>query len=142
MRRFIMDKNNIRLKLMYWYNIIVTGGFACIIVSVTFFPSLRNLFAWKGTDPVTVSLLIPLFFVIAIFSIRFLSKPGEGIILLKMQIFYKPVTILLILYYTLTNKIHLFWGILITAGLVVYIVGNFWAVPWNKKICKELINGR
>jgi hypothetical protein len=130
----IMDKENIfKLKIMYWYNVFITGGFALVILILALFPSLRILLAWQGSDPIVVSLVVPLFFVMAFFCIKFISKPEEGILLLKMQVFYKPIAILLILYYMLTNKIHLLWGIIIITGLLLYIIGNIWAVPWKDK---------
>jgi hypothetical protein len=131
------EKRVNRLKIMYWYNIVVTSGFSLVILLCALFPSLRTSFAWEGTDPVVVSLVVPLFFVIAFFCIRFLSHPAEGILLLRMQVFYKPLAILFLLYFMVTNKIHLFWGILIIAGLLVYIVGNAWAIPWKSKNKKK-----
>jgi hypothetical protein len=124
-------KNIFRLRLMYWYNIIVTGGFACIICSITFFPSLRNVLAWQGTDPIIASFVIPLFVIMSLFCIQFLKKPEEGILLLKIQVCYKPVAIVFILYFLCHQKIHPFWGILIITGLLLYIVGNMWAIPWK-----------
>lgn len=129
----INKKYAFRLKLMYWYNILVTGGFTCIILLVTFFPGLRNLFAWQGTDPIIGSLVIPLFFVMAFFCIIFLSKPEQGILLLKIQVFYKPIAAILIGYYTLMKKIHPFWAIIIIIGLLGYIIGNTWAIPWKRQ---------
>ena len=129
-----MKKVNIfRLRLMYWYNIFVTGGFAVVILLFTLSPFLRNIFHWQGTDPIVASLVIPLFFIISFYCVKFLSKPEEGILLLKMQVFYKPIATLFIIYYTLTNTIHLLWGILIIAGLLLYIIGNIWAIPWKDK---------
>ena len=93
-----MSKDKIcKLKFMYWFNIFITGGFALIILIFAFSPSLRNLLAWQGTDPIIVSLIVPLFFIIAIYCIRFLSKPKEGILLLKIQVFYKPLSIKIIM---------------------------------------------
>ena len=133
-RGMIMNKENVcKLKLMYWYNVFITGGFALVILIFAFLPSLRNILAWQGTDPIIVSLIVPLFFIMAIYCIKFLSKPEEGILLLKIQAFYKPLAIVFIFYYMLTNKIHLFWGILIIAGLLLYIIGNIWSIPWKDK---------
>jgi len=73
-------------------------------------------------------LVIPLFAVMAVFSALFLSKPASGILLLKIQIFYKPFAIALIIYFTIMQEIHILWAIIIIAGLLIYIIGNIWAL--------------
>ena len=126
-------KQEFKLKCMYWYNIIVTGGFAFIITLMFFSPKLRNLLEWNGSDSIIVSLITPLYIVIAIFSALFLKNPASGIVLLKIQIFYKPFAILFLIYFTLMDKIHLAWTIIIITGLLLYIIGNIWAVYGGKR---------
>ncbi|MBN1695868.1 MAG: hypothetical protein JW881_00020 [Spirochaetales bacterium] len=124
-------KRRFRLRLMYRYNIVVTGGFAVWIALMTFIPALRNCVLWNGFEPVTASLVVPLFIVMAAFSVRFLSRPREGILLLKIQVFYKPLAVGLVIYFTLQGMIHPLWSLIVTAGLLVYIIGNIWAIPWK-----------
>ncbi len=127
------DNREFKLRLMYWYNIFVTGGFALVIAVLFFYSDLRNLLEWKGADPIVVSLVVPLFIVMAVFSALSLKNPDSGILLLKMQIFYKPFTIALIIYFTLIQKIHIIWAIIIIAGLLIYIIGNIWAIYGKNK---------
>ncbi len=122
------NKKKFKLKLMYWYNILVTGGFALLIAVMFFIPNLRDLLAWKGADPIVVSLVVPLFIVMAVFSALSLSNPASGILLLKIQIFYKPFAITFIIYFTIVQKIHILWAIIIITGLLLYIIGNIWAI--------------
>lgn len=126
-------KRESRLKLMYWYNIFITGGFSLVIAVLYFFPGLRNLLEWRGADPIVVSLIVPLFAVLAVFCALSLSNPDSGIILLKVQIFYKPFSILFFIYLTAIQKIHIVWALVIILGLLIYIAGNIWAVYGNNK---------
>lgn len=126
-------KQEFKLKCMYWYNIFITGNFALVIAFFFFYPEIRNLLAWNGADPITVSLIVPLFIVMAIFSALSLKNPASGILLLKIQIFYKPFAILFLVYFTLTNKIHIMWSVIIIIGLLIYIIGNIWAVYEKKQ---------
>lgn len=123
----MLNKNNL-LKIMYLYNVIVTGGFGVLIAVMFFIPSLRNYFDWRGADPIVVSLVVPLFIVMAVFSAFALSKPNQSVLLLKMQIFYKPFAILLIIYLTIIKQINIIWSAIIISGLIIYIVGNVMAV--------------
>jgi len=38
------NKKQIKLKLMYWYNILVTGGFALVIAAFYFIPNLSDFY--------------------------------------------------------------------------------------------------
>jgi|GEM_PF-6449641 len=124
----MINKQDFRLKCMYIYNIIITSGFTIIIILFFFFPKLRILFAWEGSDPIIFSLIVPFYIIIVIFSVIFMLNPKSGVFLLKMQIYYKPFTIAFIIYFVLTNKIHILWAIIIIIGLLGYIFGNIWAV--------------
>ncbi|MFW6362294.1 MAG: hypothetical protein ACOC0D_00485 [Spirochaeta sp.] len=122
------NTENPRLRIMYWYNIAVTGGFALVLAVMQFSPAVRNYFQWPGSDPVLTSLVVPLFVIMAITSAWSLSHPLDGILLLRMQIYYKPFAIALLLYFTATGSIHILWAALLTAGLLLYIIGNIWAL--------------
>lgn len=124
-----MKERNFRLRVMYWYNIVITGGFAVVIALMYFLPNLRAVFVWPGGgNPIVVSLVVPLFLVMAVFSALSLKKPESGTLLLKMQIAYKPVAILFLVGFTTGGLIHPLWAAIIIAGLLVYIAGNIWAL--------------
>jgi len=127
------NKKEFKLKLMYWYNILVTGGFALLIAVMFFIQNLRDLLVWRGADPIVVSLVVPLFIVMAVFSALSLANPTSGILLLKIQIFYKPFAIAFIIYFAIVQKIHILWAIIIIAGLLLYIIGNIWAIYGKNK---------
>ncbi len=124
-----MMKRSQRLTLMYWYNIVVTGGFALLIAIMFLFPGLRTLLAWPETvNPIVFSMVVPLFLVMAVFSGAALTNPESGTLLLKMQIAYKPFAIILLAIFTAKGFIHPLWGAIIIVGLLVYIIGNIWAL--------------
>jgi hypothetical protein len=116
------------LRLMYWYNIIVTGGFALVILAASLFRELRDAVFWNGFDPLVASLTVPLFIVIAVFCALSLKEPEKGTLILKMQVAYKPFAILLVLYFAVRNAIGLPWAIIAIAGLLVYLAGNIAAL--------------
>lgn len=136
--RQMSTRKTILLKIMYWYNIIVSGGFGIVIFVMACSPRLREQLAWNGFDPIITSLAVPLFLIISVFSIRFLRNVREGIILLKMQIVYKPVAVGLIVFYMISGKIHLAWGLIIIAGLLFYIIGNILALPDKNSTAEDI----
>ena len=124
-----MLKRSQRLTLMYWYNIVVTGGFALLIAIMVLFPGLRARLAWPETvNPIVFSMVVPLFLVMAAFSVRALTYPERGTLLLQMQIAYKPFAIVLLLIFSAKGLIHPLWCTIIVIGLLIYIVGNLWAL--------------
>jgi hypothetical protein len=126
-----MPKQNDLLRVMYWYNIVVSGGFALIILAAALFPELGRAILWNGFDPLVSSLVAPLFIVIAVFCGLSLKNPEKGKTILWMQVFYKPPAIALIAYFTAAGKINPVWALIVIAGLVVYIAGNLTALVWK-----------
>jgi hypothetical protein len=120
------------LRVMYVYNIAVAGGLSLIILAATLFPEINAAIFWNGFDPLTASLIVPLFAVIAVFSGLSLKDPEKGKIILWMQVFYKPVAIALIAYFAARNQVNPAWAAVTIAGLVIYIAGNLTALLWNK----------
>ncbi|MBN2436922.1 MAG: hypothetical protein JXK07_16805 [Spirochaetes bacterium] len=124
-----MNNREYRLRLMYWYNIVVTGGFSIVIALMYFAPEIGFLVFWPGGgNPIVVSLVVPLFLFMAFFSALSLSKPESGILLLKMQVAYKPVAILFLVYFTINGLVNPIWCLIIILGLLIYIIGNIWAL--------------
>jgi hypothetical protein len=126
----VITKNTL-LRLMYWYNIVVTGGFALIIFVATLFPDFGRSILWKGFDPIVAGLCVPHFIVIAVFCARSLAEPEKGKTILLIQVWYKPFSIALVAYFTATGAVNPFWGWITIAGLVVYIAGNITAFAWK-----------
>lgn len=118
-----MEKNSL-VKMMYIYNIIVNSAFSLLLAATLMIPQLRETINWPGFDPLTASLVIPLFVVLAAFCADALEHPERGILILRIQLLYKPFAIGFILFFTISGDIHLFWGILICIGLAGYIAGN------------------
>jgi hypothetical protein len=118
---------------MYLYNIVVAGGFSLIILAAALFPEINSAIFWNGFDPLTASLIVPLFAIIAVFSGLSLKDPEKGKIILWMQVFYKPAAIALIAYFVSRNLINPVWAAVTIAGLVVYIAGNLTALLWGRR---------
>jgi hypothetical protein len=131
-----MPGQKLLLRVMYWYNIVVAGGFSLIILAATLFPDINAAIFWNGFDPLAASLIVPLFAVIAVFSGLSLKNPEKGKIILWMQVFYKPVAIALIAYFAARNLINPAWAVVTIAGLVIYIAGNLTALLWGGKTPK------
>ncbi len=124
-----MNDRAFRLRVMYWYNIFVTGGFAVLIAVMKFFPDLRTSFSWpEGGNPVVISLVVPLYVIMAVFAARALSDTESGTMLLKIQIAYKPFAILMLIGFAVKGAVHPIWTAIIVTGLLVYIAGNVWAL--------------
>lgn len=116
---------------MHIYNITVAGGFALVILFAGLFPDFRRLISWNGFDPITVSLIVPLFLSMAFFSIISLGDPEKGKAILWMQVFYKPIAIALIAFFAVRGMIHPVWAAITITGLLVYIAGNLTALLWK-----------
>ncbi|MBN2509338.1 MAG: hypothetical protein JXB03_03640 [Spirochaetales bacterium] len=122
-------KRSERLVVMYWYNMVVTGGFALLIAAMYLFPDLAAVLQWpREVNPIVISMVVPLFAVMAVFAGMALSRPESAELLLKMQIAYKPFAIVFLLIFTVNGYIHPLWSAVIIAGLLLYIVGNIWAL--------------
>lgn len=112
------------LRIMYWYNIVVTGCFSLVIGAATLFPEIGRSIFWNGFDPITASLAVPLFIVIAVFCALSLKDPERGKIILQMQVCYKPASIALVVYFAARHFINPVWAAVVIVGLIGYIAGN------------------
>ncbi len=113
------------IRFMYWYNAVVAGGFGIIILLLYLIPGVMQDVVWRGFDPMLAAFVVPIFVVLANMTARAAkNNPEEGRVILRMQIAYKPFTILLILFFAFQGRIHPFWAVLVIAALVIYLVGN------------------
>lgn len=113
------------VRFMYWYNAVVAGGFGLIILLLYLVPGAMEAAVWRGFDPLLAAFVVPIFVVLANLTARAArNNPEEGRVILRMQIAYKPFTVLMILLFAIQGRIHPFWATLVIAALVIYLVGN------------------
>jgi hypothetical protein len=113
-----------KAKIMALYNTVIAGGFGLFLFLVVLFPDLRSLMAWSSTDPAAVALLFPLFGVLAGYTWVHRNNPSELRPVFQIQLLYKPPAVVLLLGFGVAGKIHWVWSALISAALVIYIIGH------------------
>ena len=111
-------------KIMALYNTTIAGGFGLLVLLLFLVPGLSELLAWRNLDGTVAALLIPLFITLGGYTFVYRNRPAELKPVFIIQIIYKPIAILLLLLFTLQGLVHPIWAVLISAALVIYIIGH------------------
>ena len=100
-----MNKDiNIRwewLKIMYWYTIVGAGGFGLFIIVMP--ENVRSLFAWPTQDPIVYGVTGSVWLAFGLLSILGLKSPLKFVPVLLMQLTYKSVWFIGVVFPLLTS---------------------------------------
>jgi hypothetical protein len=126
------DDINIRwgwLKFMYWYTIVGAGGFGLAIVVVP--EAIRSLFGWPPQDPIVYGVTGSVWLAFGLLSILGLKSPLKFVPVLLMQLCYKSVWFIGVVFPLLVSAQFPAYGILHVIVMASYIIGDLIAIPFD-----------
>ena len=133
-----MDKDmNIKwgwLKLMYWYTIIGAGGFGVAMVILP--ETVRSLFRWPTQDPIVYGVTASVWTAFGILSIFGLKFPLKFLPILLLQLCYKSVWFLGVIFPLLISGKFPTYAILHVVIMASFIVGDLIAIPFSYILSK------
>jgi hypothetical protein len=127
-----MNKNmNVRwgwLKIMYWYTIIGAGGFG--LAMVLFPETVRSLFRWPTQDPIVYGVTGSVWVAFGVLSIFGLRSPLKFVPILLMQLCYKSIWFIGVVFPLLVSGTFPLYAILHVVIMASYIIGDLIAIPF------------
>jgi hypothetical protein len=128
-----MDKNiNVRwgwLKMMYWYTITGAGGFG--LAMVLFPETVRSLLKWPTQDPIVYGITGSVWMAFGVLSIFGLRSPLKFVPILLMQLCYKSIWFIGVVFPLLVSETFPLYAILHVAIMASYIIGDLIAIPFS-----------
>ncbi len=117
------------LKGMYIYTIVCAGGFGMAIIIV---PDLmRSIFGWPSQDPIVFGVSGSVYVAFALLSILGLQSPLKFSPILLLQLSYKTVTLIGVMFPLLFAGKFPTYGLLYLAIWVSFIIGDLVAIPFS-----------
>jgi hypothetical protein len=123
------------LKFMYWYTIVGAGGFGLAIVVVP--ETIRSLFGWPAQDPIVYGVTGSVWLAFGLLSILGLKSPLKFLPVLLMQLCYKSVWFIGVVFPLLVSAKFPAYGILHVIVMASYIVGDLIAIPFGYVFSKS-----
>jgi len=116
------------LKIMYWYTIIGAGGFGFAII---LFPEpVRSLFGWPAQDPIVYGVTGSIWLAFGVLSIFGLRSPLKFVPILLMQLCYKSIWFIGVVFPLVISGHFPSYAILHVVIMASYIVGDLIAIPF------------
>ena len=116
------------LKFMYWYTIIGAGGFG--LAMVLFPETVRSLFRWPPQDPIVYGVTGSVWMAFGVISIFGLRSPLKFVPILMMQLCYKSIWFIGVVFPLLVSGTFPLYAILHVVIMGSYIVGDLIAIPF------------
>ena len=116
------------LKIMYWYTIIGAGGFG--LAMVLFPETVRSLFRWPPQDPIVYGVTGSVWMAFGVLSIFGLRSPLKFVPILVMQLCYKSIWFIGVVFPLLISGTFPLYAILHVVIMGSYIVGDLIAIPF------------
>ena len=116
------------LKFMYWYTIIGAGGFG--LAMVLFPETVRSLFRWPPQDPIVYGVTGSFWMAFGVLSIFGLRSPLKFVPILVMQLCYKSIWFIGVVFPMLVSGTFPLYAILHVVIMGSYIVGDLIAIPF------------
>lgn len=123
------------LKFMYWYTIIGAGGFGVAMILMP--ESVRSFFGWPTQDPIVYGVTSSVWFSFGLLSILGLKAPLKFTPILLLQLTYKSVWFIGVVFPLLLSGEFPSYAILHVIVMASYIVGDFYAIPFSYLLSKE-----
>jgi hypothetical protein len=134
-----MNKDiNIRwgwLKIMYWYTILGAGGFGLAMVVMP--ENVRSLFGWPTQDPIVYGVTGSVWLAFGLLSILGLKAPLKFVPVLLMQLTYKAVWFIGVVFPLLVSGKFPNYAILLVVIMASYIIGDLIAIPFSYVFSKK-----
>ena len=116
------------LKGMYWYTIIGAGGFG---LGMVLFPeTIRTLFRWPAQDPIVYGVTGSVWMAFGVLSILGLWSPLKFVPILLMQLCYKSIWFIGVVFPLLVSGNFPLYAILHVVVMGSYIIGDLIAIPF------------
>ena len=139
-----MNKDiNIRwgwLKIMYWYTIVGAGGFGLAMVVMP--ENVRSLFGWPIQDPIVYGVTGSVWLAFGLLSILGLKSPLKFVPVLLMQLTYKSVWFIGVVFPLLISGKFPNYAILHVVIMASYIIGDLIAIPFSYVFSKKDFAGK
>jgi hypothetical protein len=113
---------------MYWYTIIGAGGFG--LAMILFPETVRSLFRWPPQDPIVYGVTASVWMAFGILSIFGLWSPLKFVPILVMQLCYKSIWFIGVVFPLLVSGTFPLYAILHVVIMGSYIVGDLIAIPF------------
>ena len=134
-----MNKDiNIRwewLKFMYWYTIVGAGGFGLAMVVMP--ENVRSLFGWPTQDPIVYGVTGSVWLAFGLLSILGLKSPLKFVPVLLMQLTYKSVWFISVVFPLLVSGKFPAYAILHVVIMASYIIGDLIVIPFSYVFSKK-----
>ena len=117
------------LKIMYWYTIIGAGGFGLGIVVM---PNLmRSIFGLPIQDPIVYGVAGSVWMAFGLLAILGLRSPLKYVPILLMQLCYKSIWFIGVVFPLLATGKFPMHGILFVVVMASFIIGDLIAIPFS-----------
>ena len=129
------------LNFMYWYTILGAGGFGLAIVVVP--ETVRSFFGWPPQDPIVYGVTGSVWLAFGLLSILGLKSPLKFVPVLLMQLCYKLVWFIGVVFPLLISSKFPVYAILHVIVMASFIIGDLIAIPFGYVFSKrESLNSR
>ncbi|MBW2624296.1 MAG: hypothetical protein JRD68_15415 [Deltaproteobacteria bacterium] len=116
------------LKVMYWYTIIGAGGFGLAIILLP--DTARSIFAWPVQDPIVYGVTGSVYLAFGFLSILGLRSPLKYVPVLLLQLCYKTVWFIGVIFPLLISGEFPTYAILHVVIFASFIIGDLIAIPF------------
>ena len=116
------------LKFMYWYTIIGAGSFGLAMILLP--ETIRTLFRWPAQDPIVYGVTASVWMAFGILSIFGLRSPLKFLPILVMQLCYKSIWFIGVVFPLLVSGKFPLYAILHVGVMGSYIIGDLIAIPF------------
>ena len=123
------------LKIMYWYTIVGAGGFGLAMVVMP--ENVRSLFGWPIQDPIVYGVTGSVWLAFGLLSILGLKSPLKFVPVLLMQLTYKSVWFIGVVFPLLVSGKFPNYAILHVVIMASYIIGDLIAIPFSYVFSKK-----
>jgi hypothetical protein len=123
------------LKGMYIYTIVGAGGFGLGIIVMP--GVMRSTFGWPGQDPIVLGVMGSAWLSFGLISILGLRAPLKFAPVLLLQLCYKVVWLIGVIFPILPRGNFPTYGILYVVIFATYIIGDLIAVPFAHVFAKQ-----
>ena len=123
------------LKIMYWYTILGAGGFGLAMVVMP--ENVRSLFGWPTQDPIVYGVTGSVWLAFGLLSILGLKAPLKFVPVLLMQLTYKAVWFIGVVFPLLVSGKFPNYAILHVVIMASYIIGDLIAIPFSYVFSKK-----
>ena len=123
------------LKGMYIYTIVGAGGFGLGIITMP--DVMRSMFGWPAQDPIVLGITGSVYLSFALLSILGLRSPLKFAPILLLQLSYKVVWFIGVIFPIVVTAKFPSYAILYVVIFATYIIGDLIAIPFSYVFAKQ-----